>query len=177
MRLRTSAQIACLFIVGYWTSLAAHARAADVMPSFRLTLPKWESPVKEIQLRKIASKLLRLGASDGQNDAIWIGPARARLLWKQKWSWSGSGSGSGARAAQDHGIAAGLVGGPILSFDIPLGPLAALVSLETQFCSLRYRYSDASTGRTLIDELADPRAQRQSLEGGLYLNIALGTLF
>jgi hypothetical protein len=175
MRVRTSAQIACLFIVGYWTSLAAHARAADALPSFRLTLPSWESPVKEIQLRKIASKLLRLGASSGQNDAIWIGPARARLLWKQKWSWSGSGAG--ARAAHDQSIAAGLVGGPILSFDIPLGPLAALFSLETQFCSLRYRYSDANTGRTLIDELADPRTQRQSLEGGLYLNIALGTLF
>lgn len=169
MSLPVHARTACLFTLGCWSLIALRAAAADTLPGVRLGTPSLESAVKELHLRKFARKVLGLGAGVADEDSVWLGSVRARLLWKRKWTWR--------EAGQRQSIAAGLLGGPMLSIDIPLGPIAHFVSLETRLCSLRYAYSDLRTSRVLLDELADPQDQRQSIEGGLYVNIAIGTLF
>jgi hypothetical protein len=60
---------------------------------------------------------------------------------------------------------------------VPFGIRRELLSLETRFCSSRYAYPDRGTARVLLDELADPQSQRQSLEAGLYLNLAFDGLY
>jgi hypothetical protein len=169
MSLPAHARTACLCALGCWNLIALRATAADLLPGLQLGSPSVESSVKELHLRKFARNVLGLGAGAADEDSIWLGPVRAQLLWKRKWTWP--------EARRQQSIAAGLLGGPMLSIDIPLGPFAEFMSLETRFCSLRYAYSDLRTSRSLLDELADPQDQRQSLEGGLYINIALGTLF
>lgn len=163
------ARTACLFTLGCWSSVAVRAAAADAQPALPSSSPSLGSYVKELHLTKFARRVLGLGAGAVEEDSFWLGPARARLLWRRKWTWP--------EARRDQSIAAGLLGGPMLSIDIPLGPFAKFLSLETTLCSLRYAYSDLRTNRPLLDELADPQNQRQSLEGGLYINISLGTLF
>lgn len=122
-----------------------------------------------INLRKIARKVLRWGQPSADNQPIWLGPARARLLWQKTWKWPASGGA--------HQLPGGLKGGPVLSIDVPLLPISHLLSLETRLCSSRYAYPERRSSRLLLEELADPQRQRQSIEAGLYVNLAFDRLF
>lgn len=164
------ARLGLVALFGIFTSLAPRsAPAADAQPISWLRLPSFESPVATINLRKIARKVLRLGKPGADNQPIWLGPARARLLWQKTWRWPESG--------KDHRPAGGLLGGPVISIDVPLVPLDEVVSVETRLCSSRYAYPAWQSGRLVLDELTDPRSERQSLEAGLYFNFAFDGMF
>jgi hypothetical protein len=126
----------------------------------------FESPTKVIHLRKVARKVLSLGKQSEDEQPIRLGPARARLLWKDNWKWPES--------ARDQKMPGGLLGGPVLSIDLPLKPVARAVSVETRFCSSRYAYPNQKTHRIVLEELADPQKERQSVEAGVYLNFSFG---
>jgi hypothetical protein len=168
----SNARFACLAGVGIsacFSAWAARAAAADPMSAAWLRLPAFEASTKVIHVRKIANTLFHFGARSEDENPIQLGPATARLLWQKKWKWP--------EASREQKIPGGLLGGPMLSIDLPLGPLGSLFSLETRFCSFRYAYADLQTRRVMLEELADPRDQHQSFEGRLYLNISLASLF
>jgi hypothetical protein len=172
MRFFSNARRACLAGLGLSSCLtlwAAHATASDPMAAPWLRLPAFEASTKVIHVRKLANTLFHFGARSEDESPIQLGPATARLLWQKKWKWP--------EASRDQKIPGGLLGGPMLSIDLPLGPLGSVFSLETRFCSFRYAYADLQTRRVMLEELADPQDQRQSLEGRLYLNISLASLF
>lgn len=146
--------------------VAARSSAAEPVALSAVRLSSLDNPLATINLRKVVRRLLHWGEASADNHPIWLGPARARLFWQKTWKWPES--------SRDHKLPGGLLGGPVLSIDLPIGPLHQLLSLETRFCSSRYAYPDRGTARVLLDELADPQNERQSLEAGLYLNIALG---
>jgi hypothetical protein len=63
----------------------------------------------------------------------------------------------------------------MLSVDLPLTPFGSVLSLESRLCALRYRFERSSSRRLVSEELVNPRRKRESIEAGLYLNIALGS--
>lgn len=142
--------------------------ASDVRTS-PVRLISSDNPLNVIPLRKIARKVLSLGKQSEDNVPIQLGPARASLLWQKKWKWHES--------TRDRKLPAGFLGGPVLSLDLPLAPLGRLFSLETRIASFRYADPKHQAHRVVLDELADPQGQRQSVEAGLYINVALSRLF
>jgi hypothetical protein len=123
--------------------------------------------MKVVHLRKLARKVLHFGNPSEDEDPIRLGPASARLFWQKKWKWY--------EPTPQPKFAGGLLGGPILSIGMPL--LGGLFSFELRLCSFRYTYADLRSERMLLDELADPHGQHQSLEGGLYLTLPLPEIF
>lgn len=142
--------------------------ASDVRTS-PVRMSSSDNPLNVIPLRKIARKILSLGKQSEDNVPIWLGPARANLLWQKQWKWHES--------TRDRKLPAGILGGPVLSLDLPLTPLGRLFSLETRIASFRYAHAKHQAHRLVLDELADPQGERQSVEAGLYINIALSRLF
>lgn len=149
--------------------VAARSNAAEPVALSSVRLSSLDNPLAPINLRKVVRRLLHWGEASADNHPIWLGPLRAKLLWQKTWRWPES--------SKDHKLPGGLLGGPVLSIDVPLGPLHELLSVETRFCSSRYAYPDRGTARVMLDELADPQNQRQSLEAGLYLNISFDGLY
>jgi hypothetical protein len=156
-------------VIGFCSAVTSQAVAGESTGAPWLRLPVIESPLATIHLRKLARMVLNYGKASADNHPIALGPARARLLWQKKWKWP--------EAGRDQKLAGGLIGGPVLSVDVPFGPLDRLFSLETRLCTSRYEYPDLSGGRMLLDELGNPGDQRQSLEAGLYLNLAFDGFF
>lgn len=150
-------------------ALITHTSAAGDLPPSTLRLPSLDHPLKVIPVRKIARKLLSLGKQRDDNIPLRMGPAYASLLWQKKWKWHES--------TRDRKLPAGILGGPVLSFSLPLAPLGRLFSLETRIASFRYVHARHRSRRSVLDELANPQDERQSVEAGLYLNIALSRLF
>jgi hypothetical protein len=148
--------------------LSTTPAAADRSSALQLAMPELAGSGKVIHIRKLARKVLQLGERAEDEDPIWLGPARLQLLWQGKWKWPESAHGQNS--------AEGLMGGPMLSLELPWQPLVKFLSLEARFCSFRYAYADRQT-RSALFELADPSDERQSWQGGLYLNVALGALF
>jgi hypothetical protein len=169
MQLLSRTRTRSLFIVIVaFAALSTRQSSADVLTS-PLRLSSLENPLNVIPLRKIARKVLSMGKQSEDNVPIRIGPASANLLWQKKWKWHES--------TRDRKLPAGFLGGPVLSFDLPLAPLGRLFSLETRIASFRYAHARHSTQRLVLEELADPQGERQSVEAGLYLNVALSRLF
>ena len=169
MKFSLGARLGLFAVLTLSNSLSSRSSASELPTVSWLRLPSLESSVATINLRKLTRKVLHWGEPGADNLPIWLGPARARLLWQKTWRWPDSG--------KDHKLPGGLLGGPVLSLEMPLDPVADALSLETRFCSSRYAYPDRGSGRILLEELADPRNQRQSLEAGLYLNVAFDGLF
>jgi hypothetical protein len=164
MRLTACVRIACLVSLALFTSFTKRAGAVDPNYSSRLRLPSLESYTSVIHVRKIARTVLHWGADSEDESPIWLGPARARLLWQKKWKWP--------EPTRELKVPGGLMGGPMLSIDLPFRSLGHLFSLETRLSSLRYTHADQQTRRTVLEELADPQDKSQSVEGRLYLNIS-----
>lgn len=168
MQLLSRARSLFLIIVAF-AAMSTRQSAAGDLRTLPLRLNSLENPVNVIPIRKIARKLLSMGKQSEDNVPIQLGPARANLLWQKKWKWHES--------TRDRKLPAGILGGPMLSLDLPLAPLGHLFSLETRIASFRYAHAKHTTHRLVLDELADPREQRQSVEAGLYINVALSRLF
>lgn len=170
LRFWSRARLGLITLFGISAAASSRAAAAaDAQPISWLRLPSLESPVATINLRKIARKVLRLGSPGTDNQPIWLGPARARLLWMKTWRWPESG--------KDYRIAGGLIGGPVLSIDVPLPLFREAFSLETRLCSSRYAYPAWQSQRLLLEELTNPEKERQSVEAGFYFNIAFDRIF
>jgi hypothetical protein len=158
-----------LLVLISFAALSTRPSSASDVRTSPLRLNSVETPLNVIPVRKIARKLLSMGKQSEDNVPIWLGPARANLLWQKKWKWHES--------TRDRKLPAGFLGGPVLSLDLPLSPLGRLFSLETRIASFRYAHAKHNTHRLVLDELADPQEQRQSVEAGLYINVALSRLF
>ncbi len=169
MQLCSLIRIGLMAVIAAYGLIASRSGAAEPAALSAVRLVSLENPVSTVNLRKLVRKLLHFGEASADNQPIWLGPARARLLWQKTWRWPES--------AREHKLPGGLLGGPVLSIDVPFGIRRELLSLETRFCSSRYAYPDRGTARVLLDELADPQSQRQSLEAGLYLNLAFDGLY
>jgi hypothetical protein len=156
----------CLFTLGLLSSSSLRAAAAEARAPSWLRLPILESSMQAIHIRKLARKLFHLGVHSEDESPLWLGPARARLFWQEKWKWPDW--------SRDQKAAGGLLGGLALSIDMPFGHVDHSFSLETRVCSFRYARSNLQTRRDLLEELADPQELRQSFEGGLYLHIPIG---
>jgi hypothetical protein len=150
-------------------ALSTRQSAAGDIPLSPLRVTSSDNPLNVIPVRKIARKILSMGKQSEDNVPIRLGPARANLLWQKKWKWHES--------TRDRKLPAGFLGGPVLSLDLPLAPLGRLFSLETRIASFRYAHAKHKTQRLVLEELADPQGERQSVEAGLYLNVALNRLF
>ena len=150
-------------------ALGTRQSAAGDVPPSPLRASSSDNPLNVIPLRKIARKILSMGKQSEDNVPIRLGPARANLLWQKKWKWHES--------TRDRKLPAGFLGGPVLSLDLPLAPLGRLFSLETRVASFRYAHAKHGAHRLVLEELADPQGERQSVEAGLYLNVALSRLF
>lgn len=148
------------------SSSSLRAAAAEARAPSWLRLPILDSPMQIIHVRKLARKVLHLGALDEDESPLWLGPARARLFWQEKWKWPDW--------SRDQKAAGGLLGGLALSIDMPFGNIDRSFSLETRVCSFRYARANLQTRRDLLAELADPQEVRQSFEGGLYLHFPIG---
>jgi hypothetical protein len=122
-----------------------------------------ESPVKVVQLRKVARRLFGIGESSDDDAPIRLGMARATLFWRRGWRWE--------EGVLDGGLPLGLQGGPMLSLDLPLQPSDRGRSLGARFCWLRYLFHDPRAPR-LLDELANPHQRRHGLELALNLSVA-----
>jgi hypothetical protein len=157
------------FILVAFAALSTRQSVASDVRASPLRLNSVENPLNVIPVRKIARKLLSMGKQSEDNVPLQLGPARANLLWQKKWKWHES--------TRDRKLPAGFLGGPVLSLDLPLAPLGRLFSLETRIASFRYAHAKHKGQRLVLDELADPQEQRQSVEAGLYINIALSRLF
>jgi hypothetical protein len=164
MRLTACFRIVCLLCLGALTSFTKRAAAVDPTHASWLRLPSLESYTSVIHVRKIARKVLHFGTNSEDENPIWLGPARARLLWQKKWKWP--------EPTRELKVPGGLLGGPVLSIDLPFRSLGQLFSLETRLCSFRYAHADQQTRRTVLEELADPQDQSQSVEGRVYLNMS-----
>lgn len=125
-----------------------------------------DNTVKVLHLRKAARKLLGIGKQQDDEAPVDLGPCAARLLWQKGWKWTEMSSGSR--------LPMGLQGGPMLSLALPFDPVSNLFSIETRLSSLRYVFASLQTTRPWSDELVDPKRLRQSVEAGLYFNVALG---
>jgi hypothetical protein len=169
MQLCSLIRIALIAAVGAHALAVSRSGAAEPAALPLVRLVSLDNPVSTVNLRKLVRKLLHWGEASADNRPIWLGPVRARLLWQKTWKWPES--------SRDHKLPGGLLGGPALSIDVPLGPIGDLLSVETRVCSSRYAYPDRSTARVILDELADPQNQRQSLEAGLYLNVEFDGLY
>ena len=164
-RLLTSARVVCCIS---FTALFCSANRAAAGDAGFLAW-RTDSPAKIVHLRKLARKILHLGHVSEDEEPIVLGPLTTRLFWQKKWKWPGP--------AADQKTPGGLLGGPMLSIGLPLRALGRLFSIETRFCSFRYTDADLQSKRMVMEEIADPRDQRQSLEGALYLNVPLSGLF
>ncbi len=127
-----------------------------------------DNSIKVLHLRKAARKMLGIGKPQDDESPLDLGATRARFLWQKGWKWS--------EMSSDSRLPIGLQGGPMLSLELPIFPVASLFSLEARLCSLRYVFAKPATQRPRSDELVDPQRLRQSVEAGLYLNVALGRL-
>jgi len=125
--------------------------------------------MKVVHLRKLARMVLKFGKASEDEDPIRLGPASARLFWQKKWKWH--------EPTPHQKIAGGLLGGPILSIGVPLRTLGGLFSVELRLCSFRYTYADLRPERMVLEELADPHGEHQSLEAGLHLTLPLPKIF
>jgi hypothetical protein len=128
-----------------------------------------ENSIKVVHLRKLARTLLHFGNASEDEDPIRLGPASARLFWQKKWKWY--------EPTPKPKFAGGLMGGPIVSIGVPLRALGGFFSIELRLCSFRYSSADLHSERMLLDELADPHREDQSLEAGLYLTLPLPEIF
>jgi hypothetical protein len=168
MQVSSRARLVCLVALGFWMLETRLVAATTVAPTLAAALRQssLESPTKVIHLRKVARKVLSLGHQSEDEQPIRLGPARARLLWQKNWKWP--------EFSREQKMPGGLLGGPVLSIDLPLKRIARALSVETRFCSSRYAYPSQKTQRIVLEELADPQTERQSVEGGLYLNFSFG---
>jgi hypothetical protein len=155
MRESSSARITALAVSALVTLCAQRAAAASPEALTR----ELDVPFKTIKVRKIARKVLGVGAVSHDNEPLRFGPLRAVLMWRLAWRWN---------ERLESTLPHGLRGGPVISFNLPL---QSWVSLETQFCSLRYVYARSRGERVATEELADPKDERRSLEAGLFANI------
>ena len=169
MQFSARARLVCFLGLGFWLFQTRSAGATLATPTLASALRQasLESPTKVIHLRKVARKVLRLGKPGEDEQPIRLGPARARLLWQKNWKWP--------EFARDQKMPGGLLGGPVLSIDLPLKRIARALSVETRVCSSRYAYPNQKTRRIVLEELADPQNERQSVEAGLYLNFSFGS--
>jgi hypothetical protein len=165
LRLLTGARVVCCISFAALFCSASRAAAGDV----GLHVWRTDSPAKIVHLRKLARKFLHLGHASEDEEPILLGPLSTRLFWQKKWKWP--------EPAADQKTPGGLLGGPMLSIGLPLRALGRLFSIETRLCSFRYAYADLQSKRMVMEELADPHDQHQSLEGGLYLNLPLSGMF
>jgi hypothetical protein len=157
MRESSSARITALAVSALVTFCAQRVAAAS--PDALTLTRELDVPFKTIKVRKIARKVLGVGAVAHDNEPLRFGPLRAVLMWRLAWRWN-----EGRESTLPHGLR----GGPVISFDLPV---QSWVSLETQFCSLRYVYARSQGDRAAMEELADPKDERRSLEAGLFANI------
>ncbi len=139
-----------LFVI-CWTGRAHAAAPVDARDL--------ELPFKVVKVRKIARKLLGIGAVTRDNEPLYVGPLRTAFAWRLAWRWNEK-----LESALPHGLR----GGPMVSFDLPIQPW---LSLETRMCALRYVYARLGVDRPVVDELADPSQERRSLEAGMFMNI------
>jgi hypothetical protein len=169
MQFSSHVRLALVAFAAICSLVTSRSRAADppIMPSLRLS--NFENTMATINLRKLARKVLQWGDANDDNQPIWFGPARARLFWQKTWKWPES--------SRDHKLPGGLLGGPVLSIDMPFTQRLDALSVETRLSTARYAYPDWGSGRIVLAELADPQHQRQSLEAGLYLNIPFESVF
>jgi hypothetical protein len=166
MRAVSRGQLAAWVVAGLVTFWVGRARA--LTPPEALTVAqRFEGPCKAIKLRAIARKVLGIGIPGHDNDPLWVGPLRVSVLWRIAWKWNDD-------PALDWVRPHGMRGGPLLSFDLPLGEL---VSLEHRFGSFRYVYARQQAERFGIDELTDPQGEHRSVEAGLFLNVHLAGLW
>jgi len=141
-------------------------RAEAWTPTEAMTLAqRFEGPCKTIKLRAVARRVFGIGTEGHDNDPVWLGPLRVSLQWRLPWKWNDPS----LDALRPHGLR----GGPVLSFDLPLGDL---FSLENRLGSFRYVYARQQSERFAAEELADPRGEERSLEAGLFLNVHLAGL-
>lgn len=121
---------------------------------------------KVIHVRKLARLVLGLGSPTDDASPVRIGPIHTRLFWQKGWKWN--------ETALDTRLNLGLQGGPMLSVDLPLGVPGRVLSLETRLCALRYAFVQRNTRRVISEELKDPKRYAESIEAGVYLNVAFG---
>jgi hypothetical protein len=164
-----NARVACFISFAALFCSTNRAAAADAALRSARPAPGTDSPVKVVHLRKLARKILNWGHASEDEEPIRVGPIATRLFWHKKWKWP--------EPAAHQKVAGGLLGGPMLSIGLPIRALGRLFSIETRLCSFRYAYADLQSKRMLMEELADPHDEHQSLEGGLYLTLPLPRLF
>ncbi|HYO94776.1 MAG TPA: hypothetical protein VER33_09695 [Polyangiaceae bacterium] len=150
--------VASLYVSG---AAAAPPRQDWIGPS------QVDTTTKDIYLRKVARRILGWGEAKHDELPIFLGAFRTRLLWRKGWRWHES--------AVNTRLPIGLQGGPMVSVDLPLTSFGSVLSLESRLCALRYRFESSSSRRLVSEELINPRRKRESIEAGLYLNIALGS--
>jgi hypothetical protein len=134
-------------------------------------MERLDAAVKVIRIGKLTlgNAFTGLGAPlQLVDDAIAIGPARTRLLWRSGWTWRGL---TWKRIRPQ-----GLRGGPMISITLPFGLQGHDASFESRLSSFTYAFDKLGTRRLLLEELADPHHTRRSVEVGLYLNVSLGQL-
>ncbi|MFZ5895485.1 MAG: hypothetical protein ACOY0T_30795 [Myxococcota bacterium] len=163
MREVSSGYFAALVVL--LVTLWAGRAAAWTPPEAMTVAQRFEGPCKTIKLRAIARKVFGFGIASRDNDPLWVGPLRVTLQWRVAWKWN--------EPSLDSMRPHGLRGGPVLSFDMPLG---RLLSLEQRMGSFRYVYARSNSERLASEELADPKGEHRSLEAGLFLNVHLAGL-
>src|SRR6187401_421838 len=136
------AALAVAMLVTLWVG-----RAEAWTPTEAMTVAqRFEGPCKTIKLRAIARRVFGFGAEGHDNDPLWVGPLRVSLQWRMPWKWNDPS----LDAIRPHGLR----GGPVLSFDLPLG---TLLSLENRLGSFHYAYARQQSERFVAEELADPQ--------------------
>lgn len=138
-----------------WSERAHATPPVDALAAAR----DLDLPFKTIKVRKIARKVLGIGAVSRDNEPLYVGPLRTTFSWRLAWRWNEK-----LESALPHGLR----GGPMVSFDLPV---ERWMSFETRICALRYVYARLGMERPVVDELADPSHERRSLEAGLFMNI------
>jgi hypothetical protein len=146
---------ALFLVASCWTVSARATPPVDALAAGR----DLDLQFKTIKVRKLARKILGIGAVSHDNEPLYLGPLRTTFLWRLAWRWNEK-----LESALPHGLR----GGPVLSFDLPLEPW---VSVEARVCALRYVYARTGVERPATDELADPKHERRSLEAGMFMNI------
>ncbi|HKO93943.1 MAG TPA: hypothetical protein VJU61_22470 [Polyangiaceae bacterium] len=163
-------RVACCLALAGLTCWGKRAAAGDPggVVSWRPAAAT-ENSLKTVHLRKLARKVLHWGKASEDEEPIRLGFASARLLWQKKWKWY--------EPTPQPKFAGGMLGGPVLSIGVPLRTLSGLLSIEVRLCSFRYVYADLRSERMLLEELADPHEEHQSLEAGLHLTLPLPEIF
>lgn len=169
MRFPLGALVVCGLALAGLNCWAKRAAAADIGRASWRPAAAPDNSMKIVHLRKLARMVLHSGKASQDEDPIRLGFASARLLWQKKWKWY--------EPAPQPKFAGGLMGGPVLSIGVPLRALGGSFSFELRLCSFRYAYADLRSERMMLEELADPHDEHQSLEAGLHLTLPLPKFF